>query len=136
MTYTREHAQALIDKHNVENADRTLKDIHLLATKGGKTEKGGEIKTASSEINVDGHDIACVGDIVCYPDGSQTTIVSGAGFAMAYMGRPIAILGSATENGDIVTTTLQNSFLIQERVDEPILGLFEPGYIAPRHPHP
>lgn len=35
---------------------------------------------------MDGHRIACLGDVVRYPDGTESTIVSGAGAALALAG--------------------------------------------------
>ncbi len=90
---------------------------------------GGEIITASTGIEIDDLRIACVGDRVRYPDGTESEIVSGAGFAMSYKGLPIAIVGSATDNGDVVISSLQNLAQVVEYADgDGIPGLLQQGY--------
>ncbi|KAE9652409.1 hypothetical protein EJD88_16920 [Pseudomonas sp. PB105] len=90
---------------------------------------GGEIITASTSLEIHDLRIACVGDRVRYPDGKESEIVSGAGFAATYEGLPIAIVGSATDNGDTVTSSLQNLAQVVEYADgEGIPGLLKPGY--------
>lgn len=113
-------------------AARPVKAAYDLATLGSKTRQGGEVVTASTGTVVHGHRIACVGDIVRYPDGTESRIVSGAGVAMAYKGRPAAIVGSATENGDTIVSSLQSSAQIREYADHPgIPGLLQPGFVIP-----
>ncbi|NWA82467.1 PAAR domain-containing protein [Pseudomonas sp. D2002] len=108
---------------------RPVKAIYDYATLGSKTRMGGEIVTASTGIEIHDLSIACVGDRVRYPDGKESEIVSGAGFAATYKGLPIAIVGSATENGDTVTGSLQNLAQVVEYADdEGIPGLLQPGY--------
>ncbi|MEF9673785.1 hypothetical protein QNM99_22885 [Pseudomonas sp. PCH446] len=43
-------------------------------------------------MEINDHRIACVGDLVRYPDGKESEIVSGAGIAAAFDGRPLAIV--------------------------------------------
>lgn len=113
-------------------ASRPVKATYDLATLGAKTRLGGEVATASTDMEMDGHRIACVGDVVRYPDGSESKIVSGAGSAFAYKDRPVAIVGSATDNGDTVVRSLQSSAQIHEYADDDgIPGLLQPGYVAP-----
>ena len=65
-----------------------------------------------------------------YPDGTETEIVSGAGFAATFKERPIAIVGSTTDNGDTVTRSLQSDVLIIEYADDDAIpGLLQPGYL-------
>lgn len=108
---------------------RPIKAIYDYATLGSRTRMGGEIITASTSLKTHDLRIACVGDRVRYPDGKESEIVSGAGFAATYKGLPIAIVGSATDNGDTVTSSLQNLARVVEYADgEGIPGLLKPGY--------
>ena len=112
-------------------AERPVKGIHVFATLGSKTARGGEVVTASTGSEFNGHPIARVGEMVRYPDGSESRIVSGAGFAAAVHRQPIAIVGSATDNGDSIVSSLQNALNIHEYSDEPIPGQLQPGYVYP-----
>jgi uncharacterized Zn-binding protein involved in type VI secretion len=110
-------------------ATHPVKSVHDYATLGSKTRMGGEIATASTCLEIHDLRIACVGDRVRYPDGTESQIVSGAGFAVTYKGLPIAIVGSATDNGDTVISSLQNLAQVVEYADdEGIPGLLQPGY--------
>ena len=113
----------------IQQEIRPVKAVYDYATLGAKTRMGGEIVTASTSLEI--HDLrsACVGDRVRYPDGKESEIVSGAGFAATYKGLPIAIVGSTTDNGDTVICSLQNLAQVVEYADdEGILGLLQPGY--------
>ena len=108
---------------------RPIKAIYDYATLGSRTRMGGEIITASTSLEIHDLRIACVGDRVRYPDGKESEIVSGAGFAATYKGLPIAIVGSATDNGDTVTSSLQNLAQVVEYADgEGIPGLLTAAY--------
>ena len=109
-------------------AARPIKGTYALATQGAKTERDGEVIEASSAIVIDGHRIACVGDTVRYPDGSESKIISGAGFAMVHKNQPMAIVGSATDNGDKIISSLQSKVMIRDYEDQPIQGLLDPSY--------
>lgn len=113
----------------IQQEIRPVKAVYDYATLGAKTRMGGEIVTASTSLEIHDLRIACVGDRVRYPDGKESEIVSGAGFAATYKGLPIAIVGSATDNGDTVISSLQNLAQVVEYADdEGILGLLQPGY--------
>ncbi|MDO4237406.1 MULTISPECIES: PAAR domain-containing protein [Pseudomonas] len=113
----------------IQQSTRPIKAIYDYATLGSRTRMGGEIITASTSLEIHDLRIACVGDRVRYPDGKESEIVSGAGFAAIYKGLPIAIVGSATDNGDTVTGSLQNLAQVVEYADgEGIPGLLKPGY--------
>ena len=113
----------------IQPSTRPIKAIYDYATLGSRTRMGGEIITASTSLEIHDLRIACVGDRVRYPDGKESEIVSGAGFAATYKGLPIAIVGSATDNGDTVTSSLQNLAQVVEYADgEGIPGLLKPGY--------
>lgn len=57
--------------------------------------------------------LACVGNVVRYVDGSESSIISGAGRAVMYKDKPFAMTGSFLDNGDIIATSLQASVLEQ-----------------------
>jgi uncharacterized Zn-binding protein involved in type VI secretion len=104
---------------------------YALATEGAKTERGGEVVHASTGMVIEGHRIACVGDVVRYPDGSESKIVSGAGFAAACKRQPTAIVGSATDNGDTIISSLQSHAKIRGCADGSIPGFLQTGYVCP-----
>ncbi|MFV8603149.1 XRE family transcriptional regulator, partial [Ralstonia pseudosolanacearum] len=132
MDYTEDEGQRLAAEFMAKLAARPVKAIYDLATLGAKTRQGGEVVTASTDMAMDGHRIACVGDVVRYSDGTESKIVSGAGFALTFKGRPMAIVGSATENGDTIINSLQSVAQIREYADDDgIPGLLQPGYLAP-----
>lgn len=136
MEYTEEEGQRLAADFMARLAARPIKGTYDLATLGAKTKQGGEVATASTGMEISGHRIACVGDVVRYPDGTESKIVSGAGAALAYKGQPMAIVGSATDNGDTIITSLQSSAQIREYADDAgIPGLLQPGYVAPTGGH-
>lgn len=132
MEYTEADGERLAAEFMAKLAARPIKGVYDLATLGSKTRLGGEVATASTGMAMDGHRIACVGDVVRYPDGTESRIVSGAGAALAYKGRPMAIVGSATDNGDTIVSSLQGAAQIREYADDGgIPGLLQPNYMAP-----
>lgn len=124
--------QCTAAEHLTQQPTRPVKAIHDFATLGSKTRMGGEIVTASTGMEINDHRIACVGDLVRYPDGKESEIVSGAGIAAAFDGRPLAIVGSATDNGDTVINSLQNEAQVVVYIDDSIPGFLQPGYLAER----
>jgi uncharacterized Zn-binding protein involved in type VI secretion len=131
MKYTEDEGHRLVVEFMERLAARPVKGIYDLATLGAKTSQGGEVVTASTDMEMDGIRIACVGDTVRYPDGRESEIVSGAGAALTFMDRPVAIVGSATEDGDIIISSLQNGAQIHEYADDDgIPGLLQPGYLV------
>ena len=71
-----------------------------------------------------------VGDIVRYADGSEARIVSGAGVAALYEGRPLALVGSELDNGDRITGPVHNGMVIVQYADEAqITGLLDANYV-------
>ena len=117
---------------SAKQAARPIKMWHIPATLGSKTRMGGEVATATSSTQVDDYPIARVGDIIRYPDGTESKIVSGAGYALVYGDKPAAIIGSATDNGDTIINSLQDAMQFCEFADgDPIPGLLQPGYVPP-----
>jgi uncharacterized Zn-binding protein involved in type VI secretion len=101
-----------------------------IATIGSRTRRGGQVVLASNEL-ADNYRVACVGDRVRYPDGSESVIVSGAGHASTFADRPIALVGSHVANGDRIVARAQSIGEIVVLEGEPVPGLLEPGYVPP-----
>lgn len=101
-----------------------------IATIGSRTRRGGQVVDADG--HVDDFRVACVGDRVRYPDGSESVITSGAGHASTFADRPIALVGSHIANGDRIVTRAQSLGEIVVVEGEPVSGLLEPGYRPPR----
>lgn len=114
-------------------ARRKITARYPIATIGSRTVQGGEVVVADNVVHMDGFRIACVGDRVRYPDGSESFIVSGAGNASTFGDRPVALVGSHVENGDRIALSRQNmGEIVLFEGDAPIMGLLQPGYLPPR----
>ena len=132
MEYTEEESARMVAEFKAKHDARPVKGTYAMATEGSKTERGGVVVNASTGIVIEGHRVARVGDTVRYPDGSESKIVSGAGFASVYKGQPVAIIGSATDNGDTIISSMQSGAKIREFADDDgIPGLLQAGYIPP-----
>ncbi|WP_229413005.1 PAAR domain-containing protein [Massilia alkalitolerans] len=102
-------AAASVDQEcNPVPARRKITARYPIATIGSRTVQGGEVVVADNVVHMDGFRIACVGDRVRYPDGSESIIVSGAGNASTFGDRPVALVGSHVENGDRIALSRQN----------------------------
>lgn len=116
----------------MNQAQKTVLSIHPLAVIGSKTEHGGEVVTASSQMHLEKKEVARVGDLVRYTDGRTARITSGAGFALAQDGQSIAIVGSHVSGGDrIISTPVAIAHLTVCKEDPPIEGWLEEGYKPP-----
>lgn len=83
---------------------------YLAATHGSKTKNGGLVHaTLNKKVQVQGHNIAVVGDEVIYEDGTTSKIISGTGEAGSIEGYNIALVGSRLENGDEIVESLQSA---------------------------
>lgn len=105
-----------------------------IATIGSRTDRGGEVVLAKHEPHADDFRVACVGDRVRYPDGSESVIVSGAGHASTFADRPIALVGSHIANGDRIVARAQSIGEIIVLEGDNIPGLLVPGYALPHSP--
>jgi uncharacterized Zn-binding protein involved in type VI secretion len=103
---------------------------HLFATVGALTERGGRVTTATSGLTLAGLEVACVGDVVTYDDGSEAAIIDGAGNNHSE-GKPFALVGSRLSNGDRITETLRTSWGIHVHDGQSVEGLFDPTYVPP-----
>ena len=111
-------------------AARRILARYPIATLGSRTGRGGQVVDADG--NTDQFRVACVGDRVRYPDGSESVITSGAGYASTFADRPIALVGSHVANGDRIVARAQSIGEIIVVEGEPVPGLLEPGYLPPR----
>lgn len=102
-----------------------------IATIGSRTRRGGQVVLANDDQQADDFRVACVGDRVRYPDGSESVIVSGAGHASTFADRPIALVGSHVANGDRIVARAQSIGEIIVVEGETIPGLLDPGYALP-----
>ncbi|WP_158937578.1 PAAR domain-containing protein [Burkholderia sp. S171] len=101
---------------------------YLFATVGSRTGRGGRVSRATTKAEYQGMAFARVGDVVTYDDGSEATIIDGAGFAATWEDKPFALVGSRLSNGDTITETLQDACGIEVRDAEQIPGLFDDTY--------
>jgi uncharacterized Zn-binding protein involved in type VI secretion len=104
---------------------------YFFATIGSRTNGGGHVTRVSTKAEYEGMALARVGDIVTYDDGSDATVIDGAGFAAAWSDKPFALVGSGLSNGDTITEPLQDGCGITVRSDKPVPGLFDPTYVLP-----
>jgi uncharacterized Zn-binding protein involved in type VI secretion len=86
-----------------------VKLIFRIATVGSLSRNGGIIQKASGNSTAGGLQVARVGDKVVYADGSEATIVSGAGTARVMQGASAALVESMLDNGDQIISTPQSS---------------------------
>lgn len=129
MEYTEADGQRLVAEFMAKLAAKPVKGRYPAATESSTTERGGR-PVATSGLHTAGGRIALVGDIVRYADGSEARIISGAGVASVYAGRPIALVGSELDNGDRITGPIHNGMVIVQYADEaPIKGLLDPNYL-------
>lgn len=132
MEYTEANGQRLVAEFMARLAARPVKGRYPAATESSTTERGGKL-IATSGFSTIGGRVAMVGDIVRYADGSEARIVSGAGIAAVYEGRPLALVGSELDNGDSITGPVHNGMVIVQYADEePIKGLLDPSYVPVR----
>lgn len=125
-------ARMYFEKQDALQAARVVVKNYAFATKGAKTLRGGEVVSATGRSRICGHEVARVGDLVRYPDGSESRITSGAGFAVMVDGLPLAIVGSHVGADDHIISSLQDRFSITQFADAaPIPGLLQVGFQAP-----
>ncbi|WP_258025727.1 PAAR domain-containing protein [Burkholderia sp. COPS] len=113
--------------------DELKAPTYLFATVGALTERGGRVTAATSGLTLAGLEVACVGDVVTYDDGSEAAIIDGAGNNHSG-GKPFALVGSRLSNGDRITETLRTSWGMHVRDGQSAAGLFDPTYVPPPAP--
>jgi uncharacterized Zn-binding protein involved in type VI secretion len=113
----------------IQVSSRKIAARYLIATIGSRTKRGGEVVLGRDERHADDYQVACVGDRVRYPDGSESVITSGAGLASTFADRPIALVGSHIANGDRIVSRAQSMGEIVVMEGEEVAGLLDPGYM-------
>lgn len=99
----------IIRRNQVEQLEKPVIAIRLLASEGSQSKQGGIIKKGTSGLTVtieSGEELAIaqIGDPVEYPDGSIAYIKTGAGKAFSNL----ALVGSRLDNGDEIINSRQN----------------------------
>ncbi|WP_343437098.1 PAAR domain-containing protein [Enterobacter roggenkampii] len=97
-----------LEEINEQYLSRPLAHIFRFAVVGSLTRRGGVIRHASGSATTGGLQVARVGDKVVYSDGSEATIISGAGKARIMQGASAALVGSMLDNGDEIISTPQS----------------------------
>ncbi|RKQ40782.1 PAAR domain-containing protein [Enterobacter sp. R1(2018)] len=92
-----------------KQVSRPVNYIFRFAVVGSVTHNGRVIRNASGGSTAGGYKMARVGDKVVYADGSEATIISGAGKARVMQGKSAALVGSMPANGDEIISTPQSS---------------------------
>jgi uncharacterized Zn-binding protein involved in type VI secretion len=115
----------------LNTSEKKNETTYLFVTVGSRTKDGGHVTRVSTNAEFEGMALARVGDIVTYADGSEASIIDGAGFAAAWEDKPFALVGSRLSNGDTITETLQDGAGISVRDGELVSGLFDPAYTLP-----
>lgn len=126
-----------LNKHNesIESIEITEENgtKHSFATLGCRAGRGGRLTRATGTGTVAGHRLARVGDIVTCEDGSEATIIDGAGEAAANVDRWSAWVGSSLSNGDRIVESLQDRAGLLNRHRRITAGSFDPTYVAPNY---
>jgi uncharacterized Zn-binding protein involved in type VI secretion len=121
----------------MEMSDRREREgtRYAFATIGARTGRGGYVTCASSERVIGGLQVALVGDIVSYRDGSEAVVIDGSGSLGSDGDRCFALVGSRLSNGDRIVSTPwddgESGLFVG--ADETAEGLFDPSYIPPSH---
>jgi len=97
-----------LEEINEQYLSTPLAYIFRFAVVGSLTRRGGVIRHASGGATTGGYRVARVGDKVVYADGSEATIISGAGDARIMQGTSAALVGSMLDNGDEIISTPQS----------------------------
>lgn len=75
------------------------------AVTGATTRQGGVLRkvTGTFQIRDTGRNAACTGDFIEYSDGTRAQIVTGVGLPDTPHFKPLAVVGSMLDNGDVIT---------------------------------
>ncbi|MFM0335429.1 hypothetical protein [Paraburkholderia fungorum] len=78
---------------------------HHFATIGALTERGGMLRkvTSTFEVRETSRNAALMGDFIEYEDGSRAQIITGVGIPDTPHFKPVAVVGSMLDNGDVIT---------------------------------
>ncbi|BBH12948.1 hypothetical protein CH06BL_21960 [Chromobacterium haemolyticum] len=129
MQHTPDQGQRIAVDLMARISARPVKAVYPIATSAFYSERGGKV-IATSPMYLFEERVALVGDSVCYADGTEARIISGAGAAGVMDDRPMAIVGSELDNGDRIIGPIHNDVTIIQYADEPsIEGLLDPAYV-------
>jgi uncharacterized Zn-binding protein involved in type VI secretion len=107
--------------------------MYAFATLGARTERGGYVTSATTGLSICNLEVAGVGDVVTYRDGSEAIIIDGSGCLFSSGGKCAALVGSSLSNGDRIAFTPwddRESGVVVAYGDQPE-GLFDPHYVPP-----
>ena len=91
-----------------KHVSRQITYIFRFAVVGSVTRDGGMLCNVSGGGTAGSYRIARVGDKVVYADGSEATVISGAGEARIMQGASATLVGSILDNGDEIISTPQS----------------------------
>lgn len=97
----------------MDEAGQVIRAKYAVATDGATTKQGGAVTAGRSGAQLEGRNVARVGDEVTYPDGSKAWITMGC-WRVQLSGRPIAVVGSRLSNGDFISSKPSNRAEIVE----------------------
>lgn len=114
-----ERARQLVEEQEVFMREHPVVAIYRIAVDVVLTRRGGGGRAVwnGAEIELDGGqkvNIALVGDEVVYPDGTTARIVTGSGSKFRKGEQSIALVGSRLRNGDVIISTPQAGFMLNE----------------------
>ncbi len=126
MEYTEADGERLVAEFMARAAAKPVKGRYPVATEHSTTQGGGKV-LASSGLHAAGGRVALAGDVVRYPDGSETRIAPDTGATIRYEDRAIALVDSALDNGDTITGPQHDSMVLVQYADgPPVLGSLAP----------
>lgn len=104
---------------------------HFFFTIRSRTTRTGQVTRLTTKGECERKALACVADIFTYDDGSEATIIDGAGSAAPRDGTSMALAGSRLSNGDTITESFRDGLGNMVRDGERVPGLFGPAYTLP-----
>ena len=111
---------------------RPIKATYDLATLSAKNQQGGEVVTASTDIEMDGHRVAAWATSCVTPTASKAGSFLTLAPHYSAKTRAVTIVSSAIDGRDIIISSLQSSAQIREYANhDGIPGLLLPGYTEP-----
>lgn len=103
----------------------------LFVTIGSRTGREGRVTRVTTKAEYQGMALARGGDVISYDDGSEATIIDGAGFTATWEDKPLALIDPRMSNGDTITETLQDAWGVAIRDSEQTPRLFIPACTLP-----
>ncbi|PXX32290.1 MULTISPECIES: PAAR domain-containing protein [Burkholderia] len=87
---------------------------YRLAVRGAKTARGGVLRevTGTWDTDVRLGKAGVIGNLIHYADGSTARIISGLGLVDSRDFEPLAFVGSAVDNGDVITDSPEREGMV------------------------